>query len=307
FLTFLRTIKQVENDADLTAQIESKIDEYEAQTDLLNRRLDEIAIAKKKRIKGTLIASFAIVLVLVISAGMYVITQSKIDTVLTQDSKLVKLNNFVGSEYETVSKNLKKQGFTVEQKLVTSSKEKGTIVNQSLESGVEVNPKQTEISFDVSNGTAKESTSSSTNKNSSNLSATDLSREQRALIITDYVLKSYHDSFNVPSNVWMIHGSKVDGTGSGKGSVEIGIGVNGLQAQYSLSGKGGVSVITGTYSGGNGDPEHHFTIDVDEWLSENNIDKVKDSFSVPATLDDTYYYGEKAPFPDDKKERYITQ
>ena len=75
------------------------------------------------------------------------------------------------------------------------------------------------------------------------------------------------------------------GVGSGKGSLHLGVGVNGIGVQYSLTGDGGVSQITGRYSGGNGDGMHDFSIDVNDWLANHDLDAVRQAFGDVTVTD----------------------
>lgn len=112
--------------------------------------------------------------------------------------------------------------------------------------------------------------------------ATDLSRTDRAELIAQVVMAEY----NKPAtDVNGITAGTVGGVGSGKGSLHLGVGVNGIGVQYSLTGDGGVSQITGRYSAGNGDSAHDFSIDVDDWLATHNLDAVRQAFGNVTVTD----------------------
>lgn len=112
--------------------------------------------------------------------------------------------------------------------------------------------------------------------------ATDLSRTDRAKIIAQVVMSGY----NKPAtDVNGITAGTVGGVGSGKGSLHLGVGVNGIGVQYSLTGDGGVSQITGRYSGGNGDGMHDFSIDVNDWLANHDLNAVRQAFGDVTVTD----------------------
>ncbi|MCT0006421.1 hypothetical protein [Weissella confusa] len=112
--------------------------------------------------------------------------------------------------------------------------------------------------------------------------ATDLSRTDRAKIIAQVVMSGY----NKPAtDVNGITAGTVGGVGSGKGSLHLGVGVNGIGVQYSLIGDGGVSQITGRYSGGNGDGMHDFSIDVNDWLANHDLNAVRQAFGDVTVTD----------------------
>ncbi|WP_373892004.1 hypothetical protein ACAW68_00730 [Weissella confusa] len=112
--------------------------------------------------------------------------------------------------------------------------------------------------------------------------ATDLSRTDRAEIIAQVVMAGY----NKPAtDVNGITAGTVGGVGSGKGSLHLGVGVNGIGVQYSLAGDGGVSQITGRYSGGNGDGMHDLFIDVNDWLANHDLDAVRQAFGNVTVTD----------------------
>lgn len=112
--------------------------------------------------------------------------------------------------------------------------------------------------------------------------ATDLSRTDRVKIIAQVVMSGY----NKPAtDVNGITAGTVGGVGSGKGSLHLGVGVNGIGVQYSLTGDGGVSQITGRYSGGNGDGMHDFSIDVNDWLANHDLNAVRQAFGDVTVTD----------------------
>lgn len=114
------------------------------------------------------------------------------------------------------------------------------------------------------------------------VAATSLNRTDRAEIIAQVVMAGY----NKPAaEVKGITAGTVGGVGSGKGSLHLGVGVNGIGVQYSLAGDGGVSQITGRYSAGNGDGTHEFTIDVNNWLATHDLDAVRQAFGDVTVTD----------------------
>lgn len=110
--------------------------------------------------------------------------------------------------------------------------------------------------------------------------ATDLTQNDRASILAQVITT---EAGYTPADVHSITTGVVDGVGSGKGRVVVGIGVNGIGATYTLSGDGGVGVMTGSYTGGNGDSDHPFTIDVNDWLRTYNLQDVQAEYGSVMT------------------------
>ncbi|MHC8518012.1 hypothetical protein [Weissella confusa] len=144
------------------------------------------------------------------------------------------------------------------------------------------------VSSSSSSSSSSSASSSSSTKASDfsgstpGVAATDLSRTDRAKIIAQVVMSGY----NKPAtDVNGITAGTVGGVGSGKGSLHLGVGVNGIGVQYSLTGDGGVSQITGRYSGGNGDGMHDFSIDVNDWLANHDLDAVRQAFGDVTVTD----------------------
>lgn len=110
--------------------------------------------------------------------------------------------------------------------------------------------------------------------------ATDLTQNDRASILAQVITT---EAGYTPADVHSITTGVVDGVGSGKGRVVVGIGVNGIGATYTLSGDGGVGVMTGSYTGGNGDSDHPFTIDANDWLRTHNLQDVQAEYGSVMT------------------------
>lgn len=110
--------------------------------------------------------------------------------------------------------------------------------------------------------------------------ATDLTQNDRASILAQVITT---EAGYTPADVHSITTGVVDGVGSGKGRVVVGIGVNGIGATYTLSGDGGVGVMTGSYTGGNGDSDHPFTIDVNDWLRTHNLQDIQAEYGSVMT------------------------
>ena len=107
------------------------------------------------------------------------------------------------------------------------------------------------------------------------VAATDLNRADRATILAQVIAKQA----KIPAvAIRGIESGIVDGVGSGKGSLHLDTGIDGLQAMYTVSGTDGVGTVTGTYSEGNGDPVHNFSVDINDWLAHNNLDDAKKTY-----------------------------
>lgn len=112
------------------------------------------------------------------------------------------------------------------------------------------------------------------------IGSTELNQNNRASIL---VLVVTTEAGYTPEDVHSITTGVVDGVGSGKGRAVVGIGVNGIRATYTLSGDGGVGVMTGSYTGGNGDSDHPFKIHVDDWLRTHNLRDVQAEYGSVMT------------------------
>jgi len=107
------------------------------------------------------------------------------------------------------------------------------------------------------------------------VAATDLNRADRATILAQVIAKQA----KLPAvAIKGIESGIVGGVGSGKGSLHLDTGVNGLQATYTVSGADGVGTVTGTYSQGNGDTVHNFSVNINDWLAHNNLDDAKKTY-----------------------------
>ena len=176
-------------------------------------------------------------------------------------------------------------------KLTHSKSDNGTAKVASSAKSVSkatTNKASSAVSSSSSSSSSSSASSSSSTKASDfsgstpGVVATDLSRTDRAKIIAQVVMSGY----NKPAtDVNGITAGTVGGVGSGKGSLRLGVGVNGIGVQYSLAGDGGVSQITGRYSAGNGDSAHDFSIDVDNWLATHNLDAVRQAFGNVTVTD----------------------
>ena len=145
----------------------------------------------------------------------------------------------------------------------------------------------TASSTSVSSASSATSSSVATSESSSSeltgtpgVVATDLTQNDRASILAQVITT---EAGYTPADVHSITTGVVDGVGSGKGRVVVGIGVNGIGATYTLSGDGGVGVMTGSYTGGNGDSDHPFTIDVNDWLRTHNLQDVQAEYGLVMT------------------------
>lgn len=176
-------------------------------------------------------------------------------------------------------------------KLTHSKSDNGTAKVASSAKSVSkatTNKASSAVSSSSSSSSSSSASSSSSTKASDfsgstpGVVATDLSRTDRAKIIAQVVMSGY----NKPAtDVNGITAGTVGGVGSGKGSLHLGVGVNGIGVQYSLTGDGGVSQITGRYSGGNGDGMHDFSIDVNNWLANHDLDAVRQAFGDVTVTD----------------------
>ena len=176
-------------------------------------------------------------------------------------------------------------------KLTHSKSDNGTAKVASSAKSVSkatTNKASSAVSSSSSSSSSSSASSSSSTKASDfsgstpGVVATDLSRTDRAKIIAQVVMSGY----NKPAtDVNGITAGTVGGVGSGKGSLHLGVGVNGIGVQYSLTGDGGVSQITGRYSGGNGDGMHDFSIDVNDWLANHDLDAVRQAFGDVTVTD----------------------
>ena len=176
-------------------------------------------------------------------------------------------------------------------KLTHSKSDNGTAKVASSAKSVSkatTNKSSSAVSSSSSSSSSSSASSSSSTKASDfsgstpGVVATDLSRTDRAKIIAQVVMSGY----NKPAtDVNGITAGTVGGVGSGKGSLHLGVGVNGIGVQYSLTGDGGVSQITGRYSGGNGDGMHDFSIDVNDWLANHDLDAVRQAFGDVTVTD----------------------
>ncbi|MCT2911442.1 hypothetical protein [Weissella confusa] len=171
-------------------------------------------------------------------------------------------------------------------KLTHSKSDNGTAKVPSSAKSVSkaaTNKASSAVSSSSSNSSSSSSTKASDFSGSTpGVVATDLSRTDRANIIAQVVMSGY----NKPAtDVNGITAGTVGGVGSGKGSLHLGVGVNGIGVQYSLTGDGGVSQITGRYSGGNGDGMHDFSIDVNDWLANHDLNAVRQAFGDVTVTD----------------------
>ncbi|SJX68598.1 hypothetical protein FM131_04455 [Weissella confusa] len=176
-------------------------------------------------------------------------------------------------------------------KLTHSKSDNGTAKVASSAKSVSkatTNKASSAVSSSSSSSSSSSASSSSSTKASDfsgstpGVVATDLSRTDRAKIIAQVVMSGY----NKPAtDVNGITAGTVGGVGSGKGSLHLGVGVNGIGVQYSLTGDGGVSQIIGRYSGGNGDGMHDFSIDVNDWLANHDLDAVRQAFGDVTVTD----------------------
>ena len=171
-------------------------------------------------------------------------------------------------------------------KLTHSKSDNGTAKVPSSAKSVSkaaTNKASSAVSSSSSNSSSSSSTKASDFSGSTpGVVATDLSRTDRANIIAHVVMSGY----NKPAtDVNGITAGTVGGVGSGKGSLHLGVGVNGIGVQYSLTGDGGVSQITGRYSGGNGDGMHDFSIDVNDWLANHDLNAVRQAFGDVTVTD----------------------
>ena len=176
-------------------------------------------------------------------------------------------------------------------KLTHSKSDNGTAKVASSAKSVSkaaTNKASSAVSSSSSSSSSSSASSSSSTKASDfsgstpGVVATDLSRTDRAKIIAQVVMSGY----NKPAtDVNGITAGTVGGVGSGKGSLHLGVGVNGIGVQYSLTGDGGVSQITGRYSGGNGDGMHDLSIDVNDWLANHDLDAVRQAFGDVTVTD----------------------
>lgn len=171
-------------------------------------------------------------------------------------------------------------------KLTHSKSDNGTAKVASSAKSVSkaaTNKASSAVSSSSSNSSSSSSTKASDFSGSTpGVVATDLSRTDRANIIAQVVMSGY----NKPAtDVNGITAGTVGGVGSGKGSLHLGVGVNGIGVQYSLTGDGGVSQITGRYSGGNGDGMHDFSIDVNDWLANHDLNAVRQAFGDVTVTD----------------------